>query len=257
MPGHKINSYRNRKREYMKALVLFILLAASPVFTAVSAQDNDTIGSMKIEEHKGFTGFWTEVSDKANLDYIIRTYASCEKKVILVNGNDYKSLERVFIPLSESYLAYIKTKGIMQTDGRCDEFDWPIISFDRVTSSFGKRWNSFHEGIDIPAGRGTPIAAAADGRVIVARFLENYGYTVWLEHRGNMVTRYCHASEILVKEGDIVTRGQVIASVGSTGNSTGNHLHFEIRYGDFPMNPLDFLPYHPGVNKNQYLRKID
>ena len=73
MPGHKINSYRNRKREYMKALVLFILLAASPVFTAVSAQDNDTIGSMKIEEHKGFTGFWTEVSDKANLDYIIRT----------------------------------------------------------------------------------------------------------------------------------------------------------------------------------------
>ncbi len=242
----------------MKRILLFILPLIVSVITEIGAQDLFSIESRKVEEYMGFTGFWTEKCDADRLDYIIKTYSSCEKNIIRINGTDYRSLDRVFLPLSDSYLAYKKTKGTaLSGSGICADFNWPIDSFDRVTSSFGKRWNAFHEGIDIPAGKGSPIAAAADGRVIVARFMENYGLTVWLEHRDNMITRYCHASEILVKEGDIVTRGQVIAAVGSTGNSTGNHLHFEIRYGDFPMNPLDFLPYHPGVNKNQYLKKID
>lgn len=242
----------------MKRGILYILLVIISVATVVSAQDNFSIESRKIEEYRGFTGFWTLPEDACCLDNIIRTYGSCEKNIVLINGSDYRNLEKMFLPLSDSYLAYIKTKGTAMTGaGICGDFDWPIMSFDRVTSSFGKRWNNFHEGIDIPAAKGTPIAAAGSGRVIVAKFMENYGLTVWLEHRDNIITRYCHASEILVKEGDIVTKGQVIAAVGSTGNSTGNHLHFEIRYGDFPMNPLDFLPYNPGVNKNQYLRKID
>ncbi|HPS57013.1 MAG TPA: M23 family metallopeptidase [Spirochaetota bacterium] len=242
----------------MKRGILSILLLIISVTTVISAQDNFSIESRRIGEYKGFTGFWTEPADAENLEYIIKTYGSSEKKIILINGSDYMSQERIFLPLSDSYLAYMKTKGTAQTgSGICSDFDWPIMSFDRLTSTFGKRWNTFHEGIDIPAGKGTPIAAAGSGRVIVARFMDNYGLTVWLEHRDNIITRYCHASEILVKEGDIVTKGQVIANVGSTGNSTGNHLHFELRYGDFPMNPLDFLPYNPGVNKNQYLRKID
>ena len=242
----------------MRRGILFILLLILSVKTAIGAQDNFSIESRKIGEYKGFTGFWTDQADADNLEYIIKTYGSCEKNIIIINGSDYRDLDRIFLPLSDSYLAYMKTKGSAQTGSSiCGDFDWPILSFDRVTSSFGKRWNAFHEGIDIPAGKGTPIVAAGSGRVIVARFMENYGLTVWLEHRDNMVTRYCHASEILVKEGDIITKGQPIASVGSTGNSTGNHLHFEIRYGDFPLNPLDFLPYNPGVNKNQYLRKID
>lgn len=242
----------------MKQAILFILLVFVSFTSVINAQDKFAIESRKIEEYRGFTGFWTEQADAAQLDYIIKNYGSCEKNIILVNGRDYRSLDRIFLPLSDSYLAYMKTNGRAQTGGNvCGDFEWPIMSFDRVTSSFGKRWNAFHEGIDIPAGRGTPIAAAASGRVIVARFMENYGLTVWLEHRDNIITRYCHASEILVKEGDIVTKGQLIANVGSTGNSTGNHLHFEIRYGDFPMNPLDFLPYNPSVDKNQYLRKIE
>lgn len=242
----------------MKRVILFIMLVIVSAGTVINAQDNFSTWSGKIEEYKGFTGVWIEETDTERLDYIIKTYGSCEKNIILINGSDYRSLDKIFLPLSDSYLAYIKSKGTAQSGNSvCGDFDWPIMTFDRVTSTFGKRWNAFHEGIDIPAGKGTPIAAAGSGRVIAARFMENYGLTVWIEHRDNMVTRYCHASEILVKEGDIVTKGQVIAKVGSTGNSTGNHLHFELRYGDFPMNPLDFLPYNPGVNKNQYLKKIN
>ncbi len=244
----------------MKFKLLFYPIFLFVISTGIFAQDNFSIENEKIVEFKGMTGFWLESSDNDKLDYIIQTYSSSEKKIIELNGKDYRTAEKIFIPLSESYIAYMKSKGIApsgQEKGAGEEFCWPIAKFDRITSTFGRRWKTFHEGIDIPAGRGTPILAAGSGRVVVARFMENYGKTIWLEHRNNMITRYCHASELLVKEGEIVKKGQIIAYVGSTGNSTGNHLHFEMRYGDFPLNPLDFLPYNPGVNKSQYMKKID
>ena len=241
--------------KFRKTVYLFLAVTIS---TAIFAQDNFTIDCEKIEEYKGFQGIWLNDTGSEKLEFIIKTYGAAEKHIISINGRDYKTSDKFFLPLSESYLAYMKCKGQVSCSSESsNEFVWPVAEFDRITSSFGVRWNSFHEGIDIPAGRGTPILAAESGRVIAARFMESYGRAVWLEHRNNMVTRYCHASEILVKEGDIVKKGQVIALVGSSGNSTGNHLHFEIRYSDFPLNPLDFLPYHPSVNKAQYLRKID
>jgi len=242
----------------MKIKTLIYLLLLFVITTSIFAQDNFSIESEKIEVYKESQGFWLTSGDNEKLDYIIATYAASEKKIIEINGKDYRKKDKIFIPLSDSYIAYVNSKGQTQKGkDKEEEFVWPIAKFDRITSTFGRRWRTFHEGIDIPAGRGTPILAAGSGRVVVARFMENYGKTILLEHRNNMVTRYCHASELLVKEGDIVKKGQVIAYVGSTGNSTGNHLHFEMRYGDFPLNPLDFLPYHPAVNKTQYMKKID
>jgi len=98
-----------------------------------------------------------------------------------------------------------------------------------------------HEGIDIAAERGTPILAAAKGTVITARWKSGYGQTVEVDHGYGFVTLYGHASEILVREGDVVERGDVIAQVGRTGIATSPHLHYKIRVGGRPVNPMNYV----------------
>jgi murein DD-endopeptidase MepM/ murein hydrolase activator NlpD len=123
----------------------------------------------------------------------------------------------------------------------------PPIENINYTSNFGYRIDpftghqSFHEGVDFAAESGTPINAAASGKVIYAETHAAYGKTVDIDHGNGLVTRYAHASELLVKEGDLVVRGQRIAKVGSTGRSTGPHLHFEVRLNGASQNPGRFL----------------
>jgi murein DD-endopeptidase MepM/ murein hydrolase activator NlpD len=100
---------------------------------------------------------------------------------------------------------------------------------------------SFHEGIDFPADVGTPIVAAASGIVIFADVHPQYGKMIEIDHGNGLVSRYAHASVLLVKEGDLVVRGQRLARVGTTGRSTGPHLHFEVRLNGAPQNPARFL----------------
>jgi murein DD-endopeptidase MepM/ murein hydrolase activator NlpD len=123
----------------------------------------------------------------------------------------------------------------------------PPIENINYTSNFGYRIDpftghqSFHEGVDFAAETGTPINAAASGKVIYADTHAAYGKNIDIDHGNGLVTRYAHASELLVKEGDLVVRGQRIARVGSTGRSTGPHLHFEVRLNGAPQNPGRFL----------------
>ena len=98
-----------------------------------------------------------------------------------------------------------------------------------------------HEGIDFIADSGTPIVAAAAGIVVAAERHPQYGNLVEIDHGNDLVTRYAHASRVLVKEGALVKRGQKIAEVGSTGRSTGPHLHFEVRFKGAAQNPSRFL----------------
>jgi len=114
-------------------------------------------------------------------------------------------------------------------------------------SSFGWRidpitgQHALHEGIDFIADVGTPIFAAAGGVVVVAEFHSQYGQMIEIDHGNNFVTRYAHASKLLVKVGEVVRRGRKIAEVGSTGRSTGPHLHFEVRNKGLAQNPARFL----------------
>jgi murein DD-endopeptidase MepM/ murein hydrolase activator NlpD len=116
-----------------------------------------------------------------------------------------------------------------------------------LSSSFGWRIDpfsgqkSFHEGLDFPSESGTPIVAAASGKVIFADVHPQYGKMVEIDHGNGLVTRYAHASKLFVKEGDFIVRGQKVASVGSTGRATGPHLHFEVRLNGVPQNPARFL----------------
>jgi len=130
------------------------------------------------------------------------------------------------------------------------EFEWPLPGFTKITSPYGPRSSGFHTGTDI-AGRnaagdlcyGYPVVAANSGTVIAVRNLgsKSYGRYIIIDHGGGCKTLYAHLSKAEVKEGDTVTRGQEIAKAGSTGNSTGPHLHFELWIENTRVNPMDHL----------------
>jgi murein DD-endopeptidase MepM/ murein hydrolase activator NlpD len=230
----------------------FFILISSILYASDPAGE---IG--KVVEYKGYKGDWIENNNPEKIDYFIKTYGSGYNDIVNLNGKDFRKKNKIFMPFSEAYMEYLKSRESIPPSVSKYDFIWPVEKVDRVTSTFGKRWSSFHEGIDIPASRGLPVFAVCNGRVAYGKFIDNLGNTICVEHRDNIFTRYAHLSQIIVKEGEIVKKGQVIGYAGSTGNSTGNHLHFEVRFGDFPMNPLDFLPFHSNVTKAQYMKKLD
>jgi murein DD-endopeptidase MepM/ murein hydrolase activator NlpD len=118
------------------------------------------------------------------------------------------------------------------------QFAWPVNG--PITSGFGPRWGRMHEGIDIGVGAGTPIAASAPGTVIVAGWSGGYGNLVVVSH-GSISTAYAHQSRIVVSVGQRVERGTVLGAVGCTGHCFGAHLHFEVRVGGVPQNPVNYL----------------
>ncbi len=117
-------------------------------------------------------------------------------------------------------------------------FIWPVSG--PVTSGYGWRWGRMHEGIDIGAPCGTPIRAAASGTIVYAGWMDGYGNIVIIDHGGGIGTAYGHQSAIYVGGGS-VSQGQTIGAVGSTGHSTGCHLHFEVRVNGTPVDPLGYL----------------
>jgi murein DD-endopeptidase MepM/ murein hydrolase activator NlpD len=119
---------------------------------------------------------------------------------------------------------------------------WPLDA-GIVSSEFGERWGKMHTGLDIAADVGEPVYAIADGEVIYAGSgLRGYGNVVILRHDRKTSSLYAHNSELKVKQGDEIKQGTVIALLGSTGHSTGPHVHFEIREGDAAVSPRDRLP---------------
>jgi murein DD-endopeptidase MepM/ murein hydrolase activator NlpD len=118
-------------------------------------------------------------------------------------------------------------------------FIWPVNG--TVVSGFGWRWGRMHEGIDIAAPIGAPIWAAAAGSVIYAGWLGGYGNLVVVDHGNGLATAYAHASSILVSVGQSVSQGETVSLVGSTGNSSGPHLHFEVRVNGSAADPLLYL----------------
>ncbi len=152
-------------------------------------------------------------------------------------SRDLVSSERIQEPVDEVY--YKGTKKVPVRSGT-GTFAYPMRTYT-ITSRFGMRWGKMHTGVDFAASWGTKIYAADGGTVTFAGWKGGYGNLVIVDHGGFYQTYYAHCSEMLVKEGDSVYQGQNIALCGSTGNSTGPHLHFEVRYKGDPYNPLDYL----------------
>ena len=135
--------------------------------------------------------------------------------------------------------------GGVESAGGPGSFSWPVTG--TITSPFGWRSNpfggspEFHQGLDIAAPTGTTVAAAAGGTVIMAQWYGGYGNYILIDHGGGYSTGYGHLSAIYVSSGQTVTRGQAIGAVGSTGQSTGPHLHFEVRINGKPVDPAPRL----------------
>jgi lipoprotein NlpD len=201
---------------------------------------------------KSGTYYFVQQSD--TLVRIARKYGYSTDELAQINDLYDAQLvvgRRIFIPAKKFKSLYVtatkttKEKKIAEIQNQAGmQFIWPIEG-GVVTSPFGTRRGRPHDGLDISAHSGTPIHAAADGKVIFAKRFAGYGNLVVVKHRKNYFTAYAHAANILVSAGNKVKQGQQIATVGSTGHSTGPHVHFEIRKKTDPMDPMGILPKKP------------
>jgi len=165
---------------------------------------------------------WAE-GVEARADTFLRTFADAEPTLNRFVGEleELEALERA-LP------SFWPARGAFSSG-----FGWR-------RNPIGRRWR-FHAGIDLAGDRGDPIHAAAQGKVVAATWSGGYGRHLMVDHGFGIVTLYAHCRKLLVEEGDHVRRGQKIALMGSTGRSTGPHLHFEVHLDGTPVNPLDYL----------------
>ena len=214
-----------------------------------------TMTVVKQERYLDDVSYNIEYTDSADLyqgDYKVTSKGEYGKadvmaKATYVNGEETERtiLSSVTLkePVTEYRLRGTKARPTWMPTG---SFRWPTSG--RISSYFGGRkspggiGSTNHKGIDIAGRYGSPICAADGGTVTYAGWMSGYGYLVQISHGNGYVTYYGHNSSLLVSVGDHVYKGQQIARMGSTGNSTGNHCHFEVRYNGVPKNPLNYLP---------------
>ena len=202
-------------------------------------------------------GIFVKVAKNDTVAKLADKHGSYKQAVYVANLLDDKAHLKVG---SEIFLPGAKVAAVNVSEGRAGvkvraakttvssssrKYRWPVMGkissvFGWRRSPFGRR-RVFHSGLDIRAPRGRGIVAAGDGRVVHSGWMGGYGKTIVISHPGGMSTLYGHCSSLLVRNGQTVRSGQQIARVGSTGRSTGNHLHFEVRRNGTPQNPLRYL----------------
>ena len=155
-------------------------------------------------------------------------------------------VEALEAAIAEEKRKILEQNGVVLTyDG--GQFKFPVATYTRISSDY--RWRmhpilgveKFHNGVDLAAPTGTAIYAAYDGKVVAASYSSSMGNYIMIDHGGSLYTIYMHASKLYVKTGDVVIRGETIAAVGSTGRSTGPHLHFGVRLNGDYVSPWNYL----------------
>lgn len=179
-----------------------------------------------------------ELSSSNNLGTQALSMAEFQKLLKVTEKNierraDYMNVVETSLMRDKIKFKLLPTIQPVNVSYNASGFGWRIDPFS------GK--GAFHEGIDFAASTGTPIVAAAGGVIIAAEYHHQFGNMVEVDHGNELITRYAHASKLLVKVGDIVKRGQQVAHVGSTGRSTGAHLHFEVLVKGIQQDPQKFL----------------
>lgn len=221
--------------------------------------------------HTQITGVWHRAAADDTVSALARAYKVAAADIEEINGlgssGKLKRGQKVFIPgakrkkggapvASAPAPARVETPATSQPSSGATQkqgpatgskkkgavrFIWPVAG-GKLTSRYGKRGKKIHEGIDIAAAEGTAILAAADGTVIYeGSGLKGYGKLVIIRHRAGLVSVYAHNKRNLVREAVVVKQGQVIAEVGHTGRTSGDHLHFEIRRGEKPLDPARYV----------------
>ena len=213
-----------------------------------------TMTVVKQERYLDDVAYNIEYTDSAYLyqgDYKVTSKGEYGKadvmaKATYVNGEETERTILSSVTLKEPVTEYrLRGTKVRPTWMPTGSFRWPTSG--RISSYFGGRkspggiGSTNHKGIDIAVPRGTPIYAADGGTVTYSGWMSGYGYLVQIDHGNGYVTRYGHNSSLTVSVGQHVYKGQQVARAGSTGNSTGNHCHFEVRYNGVARNPLNYL----------------
>jgi len=209
-----------------------------------------TLVSKEVYTYRQAIGFTTQLqtdSSRWPWERVITQAGRNGQKEIVVEISRVNGEEVSRKLLSETLLSNPVTQIVVQgtkvvPDRGTGRLVWPVVG--KITSPFGMRNRVLHTGIDIAAPTGTPVLAADNGMVSISQSsLGGYGQVIFIDHGGgSLITVYAHLSKRLVSVGTVVEKGQVIGHVGSTGRSTGPHLHFETRVNGTPVNPLQFYP---------------
>jgi murein DD-endopeptidase MepM/ murein hydrolase activator NlpD len=237
-PGYNINKLQIGE--------VLTLSASVPYLTMTVVQQERYVDEVNYDIE------YTDSADMYQGDYKITSpgqYGAADvvASVTYVNGTETERtvLSSVTLrePVTEQRVQGTKERPSWYPTGH---FRWPCSG--RITSTFGGRkspggiGSTNHKGIDIAASYGTPIYAADGGTITYSGWMGGYGYTVRVDHGNGKQTYYAHNSKLLVSVGQHVYKGQQIAKMGSTGNSTGNHCHFEVRINGVAKNPMSYLP---------------
>lgn len=207
-----------------------------------------TLKTQKEEKAANLTAEQKELESKLS-EYKAQAekYAELERQAIAKEEAARKAAAEAAAQAAKNNSNNSGSSNIITNTYKGGKVAWPCPASSRITSQYGYRIlfgvRDFHTGIDIGASTGTNIVAAESGTVILASYGWNggYGNYIIVNHGNGLTTRYAHASKLYVSVGQTVTRGQVIAAIGSTGNSTGPHLHFEVRQNGSHKNPLNYL----------------
>lgn len=178
--------------------------------------------------------------DIKNREQVLKEYEA----EIAAQNSEIKELENAAKALQKQ-LEETNNANKRKYDGGM--FTWPAPSYTRISDEYGNRMHpilkvqQFHNGLDMAAPGGSPILAAYNGTVVAAAYSSSMGNYIMIDHGDNLFTIYMHASALYVSNGAEVTKGQKIAAVGSTGRSTGNHLHFSVRLNGSYVSPWNYL----------------
>ena len=205
---------------------------------AKSAVENeqDALQTLMEDKEKEITAYEGDITNK---EAAIAEYEA----MIAEQDQIIKDLEKAILEEKKRLLAENK-KAIVYDGG---QFKWPAPSYTRISDDYGTRTHpilgtqQFHNGVDMAAPSGSPILAAYDGEVIAASYSPTMGNYIMIDHGDSLITIYMHASSVSVSEGTMVARGEQIGCVGSTGRSTGPHLHFSVRQNGSYVSPWNFL----------------
>jgi murein DD-endopeptidase MepM/ murein hydrolase activator NlpD len=195
------------------------------------------------------SGQYVYVEKPGEVPKLARRYGVTVEEIKGANPDKkFQGKEWIFVPSKVGIAYFFNETYVIEDYGTLGtgRFLWPVPNFYKVSSSFGPRGVRHHDGIDIPAPRGTPIVAVDGGQVIYSdNGIRGYGNMIVLAHGDDIFTVYAHNQKNKVVKGQRVKRGQQIATVGNTGRSTGPHLHFEIRVRNQVRNPAQYLSKAP------------
>ncbi len=212
-----------------------------------SLQSTDTENKKKIKE---FSKMYMEIANKyiskSNRGTTAKSKSESQTGLDLLKLNSFIQQINKNLDSDEDLAKDLKTSET-KLERIVNALPTSVPALGKVTSPFGMRMHPIkkvyktHEGVDISSSKGDPIHASASGIVVYSGYSSGYGKYVIIDHKNGYSTIYAHASELLVKSGDKVDKSQKIALVGSTGLSTGPHLHFEIRIDNIPVNPIEYV----------------